>query len=250
MSSTILFCIIATVTQNTQKMLNLRFIIKLTMKKLIALFFILFPVLAATNIHAEEKDKQDFYRHEVRIGWGDQMFEKMMWHNTGYIVTSLPESETLGYEENYRYAQHIFAEYSYSFYSWLSAGMLFDASSCIWDDVTRNGAGVEISREANRFFSNYAFIPNVRFTYFRRPYINIYSGLGLGLAINTGTTKNIYGQKTVCGIAGNLTMVGISGNYKQWFATAELNVYAAAKDTSHIFLFGSRFVTLSIGMRF
>lgn len=221
-----------------------------TMKKPIAFILILFSLFYAADIQAKDKAEQDFYRHEVRIGWGDQMFERMMWHNTGYIVNTLTQSETLDYEENYRYTQHIFSEYSYSFYSWMSAGLLFDTASCIWDDVTRNGAGTEVSREKNRSFTNLAFIPNVRFTYFRRPYMNIYSGLGMGIAINTGTTKNIYGKNTVCGIAGNITLVGISGNYKQWFASTELNAYMAAKDTSHMFLMGSRMFTLSIGMRF
>lgn len=220
------------------------------MKRYVSLIFILFGLLSAVCSHAADKSGQDFYRHEIRIGWGDQMFEKMMWHNTGYIVNTLPQSERMGYEENYRYTQHIFAEYSYSFYSWLSACMLFDTSSCIWDEVTRDGAGIEVSREKNRSFTNLAFIPNVRFTYFRRPYMNLYSGLGMGLAINTGTTKNIYGKNTVCGIAGNVTLLGISGNYKQWFASAELNSYVAARDKKHMFLVGSRMVTLSIGMRF
>lgn len=220
------------------------------MKRYAFLIVILLQALSAAAAYAADNAGQEYYRHEVRIGWGDQMFERMMWHNTGYIVNTLPQSETMGYEENYRYTQHIFAEYSYSFYSWLSAGLLFDTASCIWDDVTRNGAGAEVSRERNRSFTNLAFIPNVRFTYFRRPYMNIYSGLGMGLAINTGTTKNIYGKNTVCGIAGNVTLLGISGNYKQWFASAELNALVSAKDQKHMFLVGSRAITLSIGMRF
>lgn len=209
---------------------------------------ILLPLLSA--MPALASDKQDSYRHEVRIGWGDQIFEKMMWHNTGYIVNTLPQSEMISYDENYRYTQHIFVEYSYSFYSWLSAGLLFDASSFIWDDVTRNGAGAVVLRDANRSCTNLAFVPTVRFTYFRRPYVNMYSAIGMGLAVNTGTTKNIRGKNTLYGIAGNITLLGVSGNYRQWFASAELNAYVAAKDKSHMFLMGSRMFTLSIGMRF
>lgn len=220
------------------------------MKARVLLLVVSIFLFLTQGVQADDKDVPAFSRHEVRIGWGDQMFDKLMWHNTGYIVNTLPENQTLLYEEKYRYTQHIFAEYSYSFYHWLSAGMLFDTSSCIWDDVIRNGAGVEVSRVANRYCTNLAFVPTVRFTYFRRPYVNLYSSIGVGLAINTGTTKNIYGKKTIMGIAGNMTLLGISGNYKQWFASAELNAYMAAKDPSHMFLMGSRLVTLSIGMRF
>lgn len=220
------------------------------MRKHRVFILILLSFLSTAVALAHDKPEKDFYRHEIRVGWGDQMFEKMMWHNTGYIVTSFPQSETLSYEENYRYTQHIFVEYSYSFYKWLSAGLLFDTSSCIWDDVTRNGAGEEISRNANRSFTNLTFMPHVRFTYFRRPYMDIYSGLGMGLAINTGTTKDIYGNNTLLGFAGNVTLVGVRGYYKQWFASAEINAFASAHNKKNIFLMGSRIFTLSIGMRF
>ncbi len=39
-------------------------------------------------------------------------------------------------------------------------------------------------------------------------------------------------------------------NYKQWFASAEINAFASAHNKKNIFLMGSRIFTLSIGMRF
>ena len=58
-----------------------------------------------------------------------------------------------------------------------------DGSACLWDDVTRNGAGVEVSRTKNRIFANLTIMPTVRFDWFTVPVaenmsIGMYTGHG------------------------------------------------------------------------
>ena len=50
--------------------------------------------------------------HLLRVGWGDQMFETLVWYNQTHS-TLYPESYIGQYEERYRYTQHWLAEYQY-----------------------------------------------------------------------------------------------------------------------------------------
>ena len=67
-------------------------------------------------------------KHEVRIGWGDQMFEKLVWQNPQYIISNMPETASYKYKEHYRYSQHWFAEYQWRVNQWFGLGAMVDAS--------------------------------------------------------------------------------------------------------------------------
>ena len=63
------------------------------------------------QLSAESLPERESRRHEVRFGWGDQLFENLIWQNPQAIVDNLPESFSKTYKENYRYSQHWSAEY-------------------------------------------------------------------------------------------------------------------------------------------
>ena len=144
----------------------------------------------------------------------------------GVILTLI----VVRYKENHRYYQHLWIEYHWRFYHWLSFGGMIDGSGVSWDDVTRNGAGVDINRVKDRHFYNLVFMPTVRFTYFHHPNVNLYSGIGIGMDINGGTEVNGYGQHTVVGFAINGTVFGVSANYDRWFMTVDFGGLTAVKD--------------------
>ena len=204
----------------------------------------------AQMVHAETKNDRIFTKNEVRIGWGDQLFETLMWHKPITIPTTLPDSYRAVFHENYTYSQHIWAEYQYRFNTWFSLGGMIDCSGVRWDDVTRNGKGVEVSRDKGHYFYNIVVMPTIRFTYFHHEYVNLYSGLGLGLDINGGTEVNGKGQKTEVGAAVNVTLFGVSANYKQWFATVDFGGMTALRSTNYIYMALSRMINVGIGMRF
>ena len=77
--------------------------------------------------------------HEFRIGWGDQLFETLVWYNQPHS-TLYPESYVGQYEERYRYTQHWFAEYQYRVRYWFNVGAMVDYSGVVWDKVQRNGS--------------------------------------------------------------------------------------------------------------
>ena len=189
-------------------------------------------------------------RHEVRVGWGDQLFETLMWHNPTHIITTMPASYRTDYNENYRHNQHLWAEYQYRFNHWFGLGGMIDMSEVGWDLVTRDGTGAELARDKKHYFYNMVIMPTVRFTYFHHPYVNIYSGLGIGVGINGGSEVNGKGKKTDAGVAINLTLVGVSANYDRWFWAFDLGGLYSLKNAQYIFLAQSRIFNLSFGARF
>ena len=190
------------------------------------------------------------YRHEIKVSWGDQIFESLNWRNSSYIVNTLPESEILTYNENYKYTQHWSLEYFCRAKSWLSAGIIIDGSACIWDSVRRNGLGVEQSRLVNESFTNIAIVPTVRFTYLNRKYVNLYSGIGIGLNINTGSEIDYKDRHTALAPAINITYIGIKVIYGRCFAAFELGGLFAANGSHEVYMFNSRALSAGIGVSF
>ena len=190
------------------------------------------------------------WRNEIRVGWGDQLFESLMWHNPTSITTTMPETFQQTYHEDYRHHQHIWLEYQYRFKHWFSLGAMMDMSEVGWDDVTRNGRGAELSRTGGHHFYNLVFMPTIRFTYFHHENVNLYSGLGIGLDINGGTETNAKGQHTEVGAAVNLTVFGVSANYKRWFWTVDFGGMYALKNANVIYMASSRIINVGLGARF
>lgn len=213
----------------------------------------------ATNALAEAKwereagvdeDGKNVNHNEIRIGWGDQLFETLMWHNPlGYTLT-MPSSWQQTYHENYRYHQHLWIEYQWRFTHWFSLGGMVDLSEVAWDDVVRNGKGIELSRDRGHYFYNAVIMPTVRFTYFHHTYVNLYSGLGFGMDINGGTEKNAKGRTTEVGMALNITVFGVSANYDRWFFTVDFGGMYALKNVNTIYMASSRMINVGIGARF
>lgn len=214
------------------------------------IYILLCLLCLSTGTFAEDKWAYLNMRHEVRIGWGDQMFESLIWHNPVYRVRTMPESYRQLYHENYHHDQHIWAEYQYRTKGWFSFGGMADISFVHWDDVIRNGRGEEISRDKGHYFYNFVIMPTIRFTYFHHPYVNLYSGLGAGMDINGGTEVDGKGRHTVVGFAVNLTLFGISANYERWFWTVDLGAMFAMQNANTIFMAGSRIINVGFGARF
>lgn len=199
---------------------------------------------------AENKWTHITQRNELRIGWGDQLFESLIWHNPTSIITTMPDSYQQVYKENYSYNQHVWMEYQWRFTHWFSLGAMVDFSHVGWDEVTRNGKGAELNRKEEQFFYNAVIMPTIRFTYFHHENVNFYSGLGIGLDINGGTETNALGNHTDVGVAINLTVFGISANYQRWFWTVDCGGLYALKNMNTIFLMSSRIVNVGMGVRF
>lgn len=217
--------------------------------RILATAFALAALLSAFEAEAATRNERQEQRHEIRISWGDQAFEKMMWSDPTTIVTTMPESYLYDYKEDYRYSQHWAIDYSYNITPWFSAGMMLDASGVTWNNVTRNGAGVEMSRTKGENFYNLIFMPEVTFTYYHHKYVNLHSGIGAGLIVNGGSEVNAYGNHTEFAKVYNLNVFGVSANYQRWFMTVDLGCLISTGSGKKVYLLGSRMVSIGIGVR-
>jgi hypothetical protein len=191
----------------------------------------------------------DSIPHEVRIGWGDMLFEMLVWHESAY-PTSLPEEYMAIYNEQFRYTQHWFAEYMYNASYWYSIGCMLDFSGVLWDEVTRNGHGEVLTREKNHWFSNISIVPTIRFSYYRSPYVSLYSSLGIGLNINTGSELDFKGRRTAMAPMVNISLLGVRVGHGRWFGAVELGGMISLLNTNEVYMLGSRLFTASFGCCF
>ena len=199
---------------------------------------------------AETLLDRTFWKHELRLGWGDQLFETLRGHQKATVVTTMGGVYVEGYHENFHYDQHLWMEYQYRHNDWFSFGGMVDLSEVHWDEVYRNGAGEEVMRDPGHYFYNVILMPTARFTYFHHDYVNLYSGVGLGIGINGGSEMDIRGKKTDVGAAVDVIVLGMSANYKQWFMAVDLGGLYSLKDSNTIFLASSKIIRASIGVRF
>lgn len=193
-------------------------------------------MLSSWLVAASEQAPWDSLRHEVRVGWGDPIFESAMKYEFPHIGKPNIDVTYL--------TGHFFAEYQYYWLKWLSTGMIVDYSGEGWHDV----------REAtpiNHSYYNLSILPTVRFTYYRHPWVTLYSALMVGVTINGGTEDNhISHKKTVCYPGLGLTALGVQVGQKGFYGAVEIGGLSALNSMSDIALFSSRMLTVSVGYKF
>lgn len=205
---------------------------------------------AGQTLLGENTQQREEKKHEIRLGIGGQWFETLMWNEPRFIINSEPVTSSYIYKERYRYVPHISFEYNYRPNRWFGYGLMMDSSNVMWDSVTRNGRGEEMGREKNQYFNNFIVMPTVRFTYLNKDHFNLYSGLGVGIDINSGTETDAFGNHVDFSPAINLNLIGLSYSYNQWFAALEIGSLSALKSRLCVFLVNSRAISMNIGMRF
>ncbi len=190
----------------------------------------------------------DSLPHEIRIGWGDMLFENLIWHNQMHPTVVAP-TYTDVYKEHYRYTQHLFVEYLYNLSYWYSIGIMVDYSGVLWDNVVRDGSGNEITRVRNQQFHNIALMPLVRCAYFHSEYVSLYSALGLGLNINTGTEIDYMGRTTALAPVVNISLLGMRVGKGRWYGSVEIGGMISLMSSNEVYMLGSRLFTASVGCR-
>ena len=68
-----------------------------TVRKMVLLLLLCGVV---TLVHAETMEQRLAWHHELRVGWGDQLFETLVWHPKTIII-SADESRLFDYKENF-----------------------------------------------------------------------------------------------------------------------------------------------------
>lgn len=202
------------------------------MKKLLLL---LLCMVVSVPFFSETRLERDSLKHEVRVGWGDLIFETGMFHSS---------PNTNRNTDNYRYTGHIFAEYQYRVNSWFSVGGQLDYDQVNWR-VLREGDAAP-----DHYYVNLMLMPSVRFTYVHHPWFNLYSSLYVGLNINTGSESDYRGRNTCYAPAFGMTFLGLSVGRGHWFGTAEWGSVSSLNNMNEIYKFNARNLMVSVGYRF
>ena len=199
------------------------------------LTLIVLCMLAAVTLQAKKHPPfpWDSLHHEVRVGWGDLMFEHAMRYEFTHIGKMNAQIDYI--------TGHFFAEYQYYFRHWLSFGTQLDFEAILWDKTTydryRNQVG-PTQRERNY---NLVLMPELRFTYFRSPYVRMHSGLGIGVNF----AFDNMGGFAAAG-AFNLDLFTLQVGKDHWYGAIELGMLNAM-NRDRLFYVGSRLISVSVG---
>lgn len=181
--------------------------------------------------------------HSVRVGWGDMLFETLAFNASSkdsYDPSVLPGDFTSQGRYGYGYTGHIFADYMYSLTPVISVGAQADFEGIFWKEALRDASGAVTGNVTQVNNYNLCILPTVRFTYFRSEWVDIYSGLSVGLLMAFDNLKQFE-----LAPAFNLNLVGVKVGKGHWGGTAELGMLNALKGSNDIYMFGSRL--LSVG---
>ena len=211
------------------------------MKRIIFTLTILIACVAWNTTLAETKETRAENPHELRLGVGDCSIYYAQRYSTPVPPPVVPGAEEIGDSRHFDLIlPNIFIDYQYRVNSWLAAGVQVNT---IWD----KGTDYSCNRGANDFqlidFTEgwIHVIPSATFTYFSKEWVNLYSGIGVGYAmqIESKSRTNVWHT-----FAAQATLLGISVGKNHWFGSFEAGALFTGRS------FPDRCFTFSVGYRF
>ncbi|MBQ9194566.1 MAG: hypothetical protein IJ753_02555 [Bacteroidales bacterium] len=166
-------------------------------------------------------------RHQVRIGWGDMLFETLAFHAGG------SRSSATSQTRDYRYTGHIFADYRYSLNKLISLGVQTDFQGIFWKEGTAPSNNYDLS-----------ILPTIRFTYFRSEWVELYSGAAIGLLLAFDNARHWEAAPVIC-----LNPFGVQFGKGAWTGSVELSPLTALNGANKVYMLGSRIFSLSVNYR-
>lgn len=161
---------------------------------------------------------QDLPRHQVRVGWGDMLFESL----------AFPKATRA--QGGKGFTGHIFAGYQYQLNKVVSLGGQLDFQAIRMADMDN---------------FDLAILPTVRFTYLRTPWVELHSGVAAGLLL---AFDNKGGAELSPAL--DLNFVGIQLGNGPLTAGLDLGMLNALTGGSKIYLVGARLVSVSLNYKF
>ncbi len=190
-----------------------------------------------------------YLHHEVRVGWGDMLFETAVFHDSPRHFWANPEAISPEYsimeKYDHAYTGHFFAEYQYNFKSWLALGFQVDFEGIFWKETTYDRYHSPISGTTDLKNYDLSLMPILRFTYFRGKWVNLYSNIGGGMLI-------AFDNQRECEIAPVFTtsLFSVSVGQGHWFGSVELGLMGALLNQQKIYMLGSRLFNVSLSYKF
>ena len=212
------------------------------MKRIIFTLTILIACVAWNTTLAETKETRAENPHELRIGVGDCSIYYAQRYSTPVPPPVVPGAEEIGDSRHFDLIlPNIFIDYQYRVNSWFAAGVQVNT---IWDKGTdphyNPGANDVLLVDFTEGWLH--VIPSATFTYFSREWVNLYSGIGVGYAMqieSKNTTRNIWHT-----FAAQATLLGISVGKNHWFGSFEAGALFTGRS------FPDRCFNFAVGYRF
>lgn len=188
-------------------------------------------------VHSQERS----YKHELKIGIGDPI--TYCWAHTPHYSQSSQNGEVIDKPIS---TGHIFAQYSYNINSWLSLGWNIDG---IYAAQTTHKYTNSIDDDIwTTHHTVLSCIPTVRFTYYDRNIIRLYSSVGIGFSEEI--IRSTQYQKYTPAAAFDVTALGISLGKNHWYGCFEIGGLTSFSSADYIILLGSKIFRLSIAYNF
>jgi len=183
-------------------------------------------------------------RHSVRIGWGDMITETILfrpslngsWANPDALPDNYRHHETF----DFGYTGHLFAEYQYRLARVTSLGIQADVEGIFWKEGDFDKFHNLVSPVTIVRNWDLTLLATARFTYFERPWVRLYSGLGVGALFAFDNTGGF-------GVAPafNLNWIGAEVGKGPWGGTIELGGLSSFANKRTFYQFFSRIFAFS-----
>ena len=212
------------------------------MHKRIKRFFLIISLLLVFSavLGAQERS-----RHQVRLGWGDPLFETLAFHPSlkGEYASSasIPAGFTREETFSYGYTGHIFGEYLYRCSKVVSVGVQLDVEGIFWQKANFDAAHQMVGEAVPVRNFDIDIIPTVRFTYLDTRWVRLYSGVGLGVLLAFDNAGEFGAAPTL-----NLNFLGVQVGKGHWGGAFELGMLNALRDSYHIYQLGTRLMSVSV----
>ena len=187
------------------------------MKKLI------FTLLLGTVLLCQAEAKNPPLRHhQVRLGWGDPLFETLAFHEGAATQAGVRKTD-------FGYTGHFFVEYQYRFNPVVSLGIQTDIEGIFWKETTSS--------------RNYdlSILPTLRLTCLNTRYVQLYGGFAAGLMVAFDNAKNKETAPVV-----NITLLGVQVGKGPWSGSLELGGMTSLRNANQVYMLGSRLISVSV----
>lgn len=200
------------------------------MKKTVALLLFAMSTVTAFAQNWEYENN----RHSISIVIGGPISQDV----EEVIDESEPLLEPCTTTDNIKESPHIGIEYGYRLRPWLELAMLANIQYCTWEATYHNNGTKQTTDE---YDYDLYLIPQARFVYLRKGWIEMHSGAGLGLALYGTSEKSDYRDSNKTGVALDLNYVGVSLGGKHLRVNFDLGgTWASYSDTKLDMNYGRR----------
>lgn len=202
-------------------------------------------ILAAAFVAGAQPASDFSMRHQVRIGWGEALFETLTFGNTKPHIypnpQALPESFSINERFNSYCTGHFFFEYGYRLTKLVRLGGQIDAEGIFWEEgnFDRNHKLIGTGTKVRNY--NIVVMPTVRLEYMHKHIVTLYSGAGAGVLVALDNAKG-----SAVSPALNLNLVGVQLGWGHWSGGIELGLMVALSGGNQVYMLGSRLVSFSL----